>query len=58
MTDGYQKDTRWSAVLEVLHRDAESKDPRKTRLPYELIDGLPYSKDNDDKDTYKLCIPW
>jgi hypothetical protein len=58
MTDGYQKDTRWSAVLEVLHRDAESKDPRKTRLPYELIDGLLYSKDNDDKDTYKLCIPW
>jgi hypothetical protein len=41
MTKDYQKDTRWSAVLEVLHRDAESKDPRKTRLPYELIDGLP-----------------
>jgi hypothetical protein len=41
----------------VLHRDAGSKDPRKTRLPYEL-NGLLYSKDNDDKDSYKLCIPW
>ena len=55
LQDGYSKDTRWSQVLEMLRKEESSGDPEKPRLPYEVHDGLLYSK--NENGTSRLCIP-
>ena len=52
---GYDKDARWSLVIETLKKEEQSKDPIKTALPYLWREGLLYSKDSGGEE--RLCIP-
>ena len=51
----YDKDARWSLVIETLKKEEQSKDPIKTALPYLWREGLLYSKDSGGEE--RLCIP-
>jgi integrase-like protein len=52
---GYDKDSRWSLVIETLKKEEHSKDPIKAILPYLIREGLLYSKDTGGEE--RLCIP-
>jgi dUTPase len=51
----YEHDPKWSLVLEELERIGRDPDPVKPRLPYEVDDGLLYSKQADGD--FWLCVP-
>jgi len=51
----YYNNPKWSLVIAELDRVGRDPDPVKPRLPYDIDDGLLYSKQADGD--FWLCIP-